>query len=776
MRILEIVHGFPPAATGGTELYARAHALALRDAGDEVVVLAREADASRADYDVRREKRDGLDLFRVNNTFRSIRSFEETYRNDAIGTVAAQVIDEVAPDVAHVHHLTGLSTTIIGLLAERNIPCVFTLHDYWLLCHRGQLLDAAYQLCDGPGTEGCGACLGSAGGIGAVGFAGAGVVRGLERRLPAATGRQVRRAAEWGAALIASTEEVQHQERRRIDHMREVCGQVRHFLAPSRFIRDRFVAFGMDPARVTVAPNGVDHVPFVGFRRQSSVTTGSRALRLGFLGNQMISKAPHLLLEAAAGLPVGSVSVDLFGACSDYHGDAGYRQQLEPLLGGDGVRVHGPIPHDAVAAALASIDVLVVPSIWPENAPLVIQEAFIAGIPVVASRIGGIPEMVTDGTNGLLFTAGDAADLSRTLARLIDEPGLVDRLRDGIPAVRSIEEDVGFARGLYQTLRPLRAQSTQSRNVAAVCASSTVDAKRLAAVVLNFRTPDETLLAVKSLLASRRALDFLIVVNNDPGDGTRAALMPVLSKITYIDTSANLGFSGGMNVGIREARARGADRILLVNSDVIVPPDAIERLEQALHAGPQVGIVGPVVLARSEPDRIATLGMSYAPVTGRMKHRGTGNSVADHRLRADSDVVDAVSGCLMLIKGEVFDAVGLLDEQYFFTFEDLDFCLKARRAGFSTVLAGQAVVYHEGGQSLGARSPKRFYYAARNHLRLARETDPAASPLRALTRACWIVMLNLAHAIVSPGGSLPVRVAAVARGTRDYVAGRFGPG
>ena len=79
--------------------------------------------------------------------------------------------------------------------------------------------------------------------------------------------------------------------------------------------------------------------------------------------------------------------------------------------------------------------------------------------------------------------------------------------------------------------------------------------------------------------------------------------MPVLSKITYIDTSGNLGFSGGMNVGIREARARGADRILLVNSDVIVPPDTIERLEQSLDAAPQVGIVGPVVLARSEPDR-----------------------------------------------------------------------------------------------------------------------------------------------------------------------------
>jgi GT2 family glycosyltransferase len=298
----------------------------------------------------------------------------------------------------------------------------------------------------------------------------------------------------------------------------------------------------------------------------------------------------------------------------------------------------------------------------------------------------------------------------------------------------------------------------------------------IAAVVLNFRTPDETLLAVKSLLASRRALDLLIVVNNDVGDGTRAALKDVLSKITYIDTGSNLGFSGGMNVGIRHATSRGADRILLVNSDIIVPPDTVEHLVQALDSGPQVGIVGPVVLARSEPDRIATLGMSYTAATGRMRHRGTGARASDHRPPANGEIVDAVSGCLMLIKSEVFKKAGLLDEKYFFSFEDLDLCLKARRAGFTTVLAGQAIVYHEGGQSLGARSPKRFYYAARNHLRLARQADPSGSAVTAFGRSCAIVALNLAHAILSPGGSLPVRVAAVARGTRDYITGRFGPG
>jgi GT2 family glycosyltransferase/glycosyltransferase involved in cell wall biosynthesis len=756
MRILEVVHGFPPAAQGGTELYAHTHALALGGCGDDVLVLTREQDPNRAEYDVRTETRDGLRIVSVNNTFRGTRTFEETYRNEAIGAIAGGVIDEFTPDAAHIHHLTGLSTTIVRSLAERQIPTVFTLHDYWLMCHRGQLLDVNFRVCDGPGTAGCHACLPAAGGAGPVGFTGAAAVRALERRLPEAPARQLRRVAEGFAGLISSAGEAEDQERRRIAHMRAVCAEVTHFLAPSRDIRDRFVQCGVAPERITVSPNGVDQR---GPIRLKPDPTDHDRLRLGFLGSLMVSKAPHLLLEAVARLPVGSVSVDLFGAYSAYHGDDSYRQRLEPLLHGDGVRVHGVIPHEQIAEALASIDVLVVPSIWPENAPLVIQEAFLAGIPVVASRIGGIPEMVADGKNGLLFRAGDVGDLSRALARLLQEPDLFATLRAGIPPVRSIQEDVRLARRMY---------SPMSAGSAVITRAGT----RIAATVLNYRTPDETLLAVRSLLASKRPLDDIIVVNNDSTDDTRHALKDVWSKITYIHTGSNLGFSGGTNVGIREALARGADRVLLVNSDVIVPPDAVEHLDRCLDTTPDAGIAGPVVLARSEPDRIASLGMSYAPSTGRMRHRGYGS--ANRPDQAEARLVDGVSGCLMLVKRDVFDAVGIFDEEYFFSFEDLDFCLKARRAGFATVLAGLATVYHEGGQSLGATSPRRFYFAARNHLLLARRAEPSAGRFRSWSRTCSIVMLNLAHAVVSRGGSLPARLGAAASGTRDYLAGRFG--
>jgi GT2 family glycosyltransferase len=375
---------------------------------------------------------------------------------------------------------------------------------------------------------------------------------------------------------------------------------------------------------------------------------------------------------------------------------------------------------------------------------------------VVAARVGGIPELIDHGRNGLLFEAGDSTDLARVLKRLVAEPALLGALRGGSAGVRTIEDDARATRVMYEARAIARPSPCR---------------RRVSAVVLNFRTPDDTLLAVKSLRAASRPLDDIIVVDNAPSDALRDALRSTSASISYVATTSNLGFSAGMNTGIREALTRGADRVLLVNSDVIVPPDCADRLERCLDATPAAGIAAPVIRSRSEPDVIASRGISYSASTGRMRQRNILRSAAAD----DADrIVDAVSGCVMLVDRAVFEAIGLFDPDYFFSFEDLDFCLKARAAGFATILAGSAVAYHEGGQSIGSKSPRRLYFATRGHLLLARRLNPAAGPLSVWPRAMSIVALNLAHAIVSPGGTPVARVAAVVRGTRDYVRGRFG--
>jgi hypothetical protein len=175
-----------------------------------------------------------------------------------------------------------------------------------------------------------------------------------------------------------------------------------------------------------------------------------------------------------------------------------------PALKSPGVQGWASLAERFRAARRASV---LVALIWIENSPFVIKEAFAAGVPVVASNLGGMAELVEDGRNGLLFEAGSSADLRRVLARLLDEPRLLSKLREGIARVKSVDEDAAWTQSVYEeTLASLPAR--------------TVGASRtsIAAVVLNYNTPDDTLLAVRSLHASRRPLDHLIVVDNGPGD------------------------------------------------------------------------------------------------------------------------------------------------------------------------------------------------------------------------------------------------------------------
>ena len=368
----------------------------------------------------------------------------------------------------------------------------------------------------------------------------------------------------------------------------------------------------------------------------------------------MVSKAPHVLLEAFRRLPAGAASVDLLGAPSDYHGDASYRGVLEPLLKLPGVNLRGPQARERVPEALRSLDVLVVPSVWPETSPLVIREAFLTGVPVVASNIGGIPELIDPERNGLLFEPGDVDGLARALRRLAEEPGLLHRLKAGAAAtpVRSLEDDVTATRRLYESflsrLKP--APTTPSPATA-----QSGPLSRLAAIVLNYQTPADTAIAVASLMASDRPPDHLIVVDNDAGPECQDALARWGDRITYLRTGANLGFAGGMNVGIRRALDEGAGLVLLVNSDMVVPPDCIGRLEAAVRSG--AGIAGPLVLSRSIPDIDRLSGASTTTQRpAACATAASGDTAAARGARPAEPVdVDAVSGCLMLITRGVFD-------------------------------------------------------------------------------------------------------------------------
>jgi GT2 family glycosyltransferase len=297
---------------------------------------------------------------------------------------------------------------------------------------------------------------------------------------------------------------------------------------------------------------------------------------------------------------------------------------------------------------------------------------------------------------------------------------------------------------------------------------------RLVAVIINYRTPAATLAAAESITAGRRRVDDLIVVDNGSDDGSESWLRERLPSATIVQTDRNRGFAFGCNVGLRLARERGAAAVLLVNSDAHVSPDCLGRLEEAATRHPDVAVVSPVLVSAHDQRTVEEAGVRLSSRTGRMFQRNSGQPLDRVRFTGSKEV-DAVSGCVMLITGGALDRIGLFDEDYFFSFEDFDFCRRARAGGMTILVAGDAVAYHHGHLTIGDASPDRLYYAARNHLLLFSRTGSRVSLVARTARACSIVALNLTRAVVRPPGIGRLHaIQAVCLGTRDHLRARSG--
>lgn len=293
------------------------------------------------------------------------------------------------------------------------------------------------------------------------------------------------------------------------------------------------------------------------------------------------------------------------------------------------------------------------------------------------------------------------------------------------------------------------------------------------AVVLNYRTPRATAAAVRALQASQVRPRAVVIVDNASGDDSVAILESETRDAHVCVSRVNGGFSAGCNLGIDEALRLGAERIFLVNSDVVVRPGALGALELALDADPALGIVGPIVVSHAEPDVVQSVGISYSRSTGRMRHLGYGRATVGATAFSRREV-DGVSGCAMLIRREVLERVGMLAEEYFFGFEDLDLCLRAREAGFGSACIGAAVVVHEGSLSIGRASSGRIYFATRNHLLLAHRFCRSRSRAWLAFQTAAVLGFNLAHALITSEVPRREGLRGFAEGARDYFVGRFG--
>jgi GT2 family glycosyltransferase len=527
----------------------------------------------------------------------------------------------------------------------------------------------------------------------------------------------------------------------RLDEMFEVLRAADALLAPSSFLRERMRALGAPP--IEVLPHG--HETFLPVPRRPDP---EGRIRFGFVGTAIPSKGVHVLADAFRRLDDPRALLRIHGPFVPYHGELGYEAQVRTILGSHAAdSLRGPFPHQKRSEIFAGLDVLIVPSLWEENAPLTVEEAFLAGVPVVVSGHGGLAERVHDGNGGLCFRPADAADLARVLKRFLDEPGLRERLAAAAPSVTTMDVHVAALERVYD--RALRRYRERPG--------------RVGVVVLDRGRPEAASMAAQSALTADVSPRVLIV-ENGPGPEVSAP-----AGVEILRLRANRGFGGGMNAGVAEMRRRGCDRILLLNNDAVLAPGTLRRLAEALE-DPALAAVGPVIVRESD-GRVESRGGRFDPRWGRQALTGHGTRFEPREGRLP---VDTLSGAALMLSASAVDRVGLLDEAYFFGFEETEWCLRARRAGLGLAVILGTQARHGGSRTLGSASPERLYYAARNHLRAAERLLPLRAPARWM-REGVILALNLAHAVKQREVPRGAGLLAVLAGASDFRRGRFGP-
>lgn len=388
-RILVVAHNHPDLHPGGTEIFAHDLAASYREQGCEVMFLG-------ATNRIHRQAHPGTSLQATGadgDVLLWSGHFDRFHLSqiDHYGALqdCATLLKEFRPDVIHIHHLVLIGAEFLTL-ARRILPAarlVMTLHDYYPICHHDGLMlrPTDKQRCQGASPSACHGCF-----------------------------------PEIAADRFLLRERF----------IKTHLNAVDRFIAPSRFLRQRYVAWGLAAERIEVIANARPaRMP-----APHRASDGRRA-SFGYFGNLNPWKGVLELLAAAQHLKaIGESDFEL-----RIHGGAPFQSEafttaFDKALARAGGQVShcGPYRADELPALMKEIDWVVMPSIWWENAPLVIQEAFQHCRPVIASGIGGMAEMVRDGQDGLHARPGDPAALARTMQRAMTEDGLWQRLVDGI--------------------------------------------------------------------------------------------------------------------------------------------------------------------------------------------------------------------------------------------------------------------------------------------------------------------------------------------------------
>ncbi len=401
MKILKVIHGYPYRYNAGSEVYSQMLCRELVNQGHEVVVFTRQENAYKQEYSVEWDVDPMCEAIKV--CLVNMAHGKDGYQHARVDEAFKTVVDEYQPDLIHIGHLNHLSTSIAAEAHKREIPIVFTLHDFWLMCPRGQFLQGInsktedlYPACDFQENEKCA------------------------------------RQCYWRYfSKQDDIEDIQYWTNwvgKRMEHVKEMSALVDLYIAPSRYLMDRFIKdFSINPSKMIYLDYGFHRDRLQGRKRGKEDD-----FVFGYIGTHKQAKGIFHLIQAFS-QNYKNARLKIWGAPIQPFTQSlkAYVKTLGPEVEDRMYWMGGYRNDDIVDDVFNHVDAIVVPSIWGENSPLVIHEALEAKVPVITADYGGMREYIHHEINGLLFKHRDPVSLAEQMKRLIKDPILTSKIARG---------------------------------------------------------------------------------------------------------------------------------------------------------------------------------------------------------------------------------------------------------------------------------------------------------------------------------------------------------
>lgn len=453
MRVLQV--SLPPNFGGGVPLYTFNLCKELASSGNELFWIfsgnwgwGRIRLSTWKSQDIHYARMMNTPLFFSNSGYplRDIKNFK-------VERLFLDYLDEIKPDIVHIQNMMGFPSSIIEIASDNGYPVINSLHNYWYICQRTDLF-MHHKVCSGPESMKCAYCIGTN-------------VKNKRRAIfkKVLTEKVVSylKRRMTNAPLIEKyfyerpdnnlhfllkpdipAETIYAYSLRNDYHRYLLTERVIINIAVSSLVKEKFLEFKV-PEEKTI-------VLHIGTKAAGSIKWMPKAISnnlvvFGYIGSLQYIKGVHILIEAFSRLDQDKCKLVIYG-----YGHKTYLTELKDMAAGKNIEFKGRYNHEQLSDILGEFDLTIVPPIWYDNAPQVVFESLASKTPVIGAKIGGITDFVRDNENGLLFEAGNVEELKDKMQMILNNPDLVERLREGIQPMKSISDHVKEIETIYKTI------------------------------------------------------------------------------------------------------------------------------------------------------------------------------------------------------------------------------------------------------------------------------------------------------------------------------------